>query len=352
MSASIVSSLHSGLLGSSSVPPKLVPSSPSASPLAASPPSVPSPPPLLVSSRRKAPHPPVISAPVADPLTSDNSDPISVAAIRSWPLYQIDVKNSFLNGHLTEKTAVTEPGFHPCAQDSVLFLFHTFTRFVALLLYVDDMIITGLNFSIISEVKQHLFRTFEMKDLGPLWHFLGIEVASSPKGYFLSQAKHANEVIHCAGLTDTKISDTPIKLNVKLNTTDSVLLDDLTLYRELVGYLVYLTVTHPNLAYDVHVGLLLSSTFSLNLVAYADSYWIGNVTDHKSTSGFCMFLGTFLIYWKSKKQIVIARSTAETEDRAMAHATAKVVWLSCLLSDLGIPQSLPTSLYCDNRSAI
>ncbi|CAL5443960.1 unnamed protein product [Camellia sinensis] len=344
---------------------------------------------------------------------------ISVAAVRSWPLYQMDVKNAFLNGTLTEEvymrpppglhhssgqvcrlrralyglkqsprawydrfqTAVTELGFHPSASDSALFLRHTSAGFVALLLYVDDMIITGSDSSAISEVKQHLFRTFEMKDLGPLRYFLGIEVASSPKGYFLSQAKYANEVIHRARLTDTKLSDTPIELNVKLNTTDGVPLDDPTLYRELVGCLVYLTVTRPDLTYAVHVisqfvsaprsthwaallrilrylrstifqGLLFSSTSSLDLVAYADADWAGDVNDRKSTSGFCMFLGDSLISWKSKKQHVVARSTAEAEYRAMAHATAEIVWLRQLLSELGVPQSSPTSLYCDNRSAI
>ncbi|XP_028064022.1 uncharacterized protein LOC114267214 [Camellia sinensis] len=123
-----------------------------------------------------------------------------------------------------------------------------------------------------------------MKDLDPLQYFLGIEVASSPKGYFLSQAKYANEVIHRASLTDTEVSDTPIELN--LNSTDGVLLDDLTLYRNLVGCLVYLTVTCPDLAYVVHVGLLLSFTSSLDLVAYADFDWAGDVIDRKSTSGF------------------------------------------------------------------
>ncbi|GMP43055.1 hypothetical protein CsSME_00012568 [Camellia sinensis var. sinensis] len=331
----------------------------------------------------------------------------------------MDVKNAFLNGHHTEEvymrpppglhhssgqvcrlrralyglkqssrawydrfqTAVTELGFYPSASDSALFLRHTSAGFVALLLYVDDMIITGSDSSAISEVKQHLFRTFEMKDLGPLRYFLGIEVAFSPKGYFLSQAKYANEVIHRAGLTDIKVSDTPIELNVKLNSIDGVPLDDPTLYRELVGCLVYLTVTRPDFAYVVHVvsqfvsvprsthwaalvrvlrylrgtifqGLLLSSTSSLDLVAYADSDWAGDVTDRKSTSGFCMFLGDSLIPWKSKKQSVVARSTTEAEYRAMAHATAEIVWLRCLLSDLGVSQSSPTPLYCDNRSAV
>ncbi|XP_028105873.1 uncharacterized protein LOC114304927, partial [Camellia sinensis] len=129
------------------------------------------------------------------------------------------------------------------------------------------------------------------------------------------KAKYANEVIHRARLTDTKLSDTPIELNVKLNTTDGVPLDDPTLYRELVGCLVYLIVTRSDLAYAVHVisqfvsaprsthwaallrilrylrstifqGLLFSSTSSLDLVAYADADWAGDVNDRKSTSGF------------------------------------------------------------------
>ncbi|XP_028052908.1 uncharacterized protein LOC114257351 [Camellia sinensis] len=134
----------------------------------------------------------------------------------------------------------------------------------------------------------------------------------SPRAWLI---KYANEVIHRVRLTDTKLSDTPIELNVKLNTTDGVPLDDPTLYRELVGCLVYLTVTRPDLAYAVHVisqfvsaprsthwaallrilrylrstifqGLLFSSTSSLDLVAYADADWAGDVNDRKSTSGF------------------------------------------------------------------
>ncbi|XP_028105341.1 uncharacterized protein LOC114304378 [Camellia sinensis] len=114
---------------------------------------------------------------------------------------------------------------------------------------MDNMIITSSDSSVISEVKQHLFCTFEIKDLGSLQCFLGIKITSSPKSYFLFQARYTNEVIHHADLTDTKISDTPIKLNVKLNTTDGIPLDDPTLYREFMGYLVYLTVTRFDLAY-------------------------------------------------------------------------------------------------------
>ena len=118
---------------------------------------------------------------------------------------------------------------------------------------VDDMIITGSDSAAISDVKDHLFREFEMKDLGPLRYFLGIEVASSPKGYLLSQTKYITDILHRANLTDDKTVDTPLELHAKFSTTDGVLLEDPTLYRELVGCLVYLTVTRPDISYVVHI---------------------------------------------------------------------------------------------------
>ena len=102
----------------------------------------------------------------------------------------------------------------------------------------------------------------------------------------------------------------------------------------------------------LHQSLLLSSTSSLILRAYADADWAGDISDRKSTSGFCVFLGDSLVSWKSKKQSVVARSTAEAEYRAMAHATSEIVWLRWLLSDMGVTYSSPTPLYCDNKSAI
>lgn len=90
----------------------------------------------------------------------------------------------------------------------------------------------------------------------------------------------------------------------------------------------------------------------MTLRAYADADWAGDPSDRKSTSGYCVFLGDSLVSWKSKKQSVIARSTAEAEYRAMAHATSEVVWLRWLLSDMGVSLSSSTPLYCDNKSAI
>ncbi|XP_058189468.1 secreted RxLR effector protein 161-like [Rhododendron vialii] len=224
------------------------------------------------------------------------------------------------------------------------------------------MIITGSDSTAIAEVKSHLFREFEMKNLGPLRYFLGIEVASSPQEYLLGQSK---------------LFDTPLELHAKFSASDDVSLEDPTEYRELVGCLVYLTITRPDISYAVHIvsqfvsahrtthwaallrilrylcgTLQISSTSSLTLHAYADANWAGDVNDRKSTYGLCVFLGDSLISWKSKKKYVVARPTAEAKYRAMAHATSEIAWLRWLISDMGVSVTTPTPLYCDNKSAI
>ena len=183
------------------------------------------------------------------------------------------------------------------------------------------------------------------------------------------------------------VSVTPSLLILLLSFMPSFLLLMVFLLRilqstvNLVGCLVYLTVTRPDIAYAVHIisqfvsaprtthwaallrilryvrgtlhqCLLLSSTSSLTLHAYADADWAGDISDRKSTSGLCVFLGDSLISWRSKKQSVVARSTAEAEYRAMAHATSEIVWLRWLISEMGVSVTSPTPLYCDNKSAI
>jgi hypothetical protein len=115
------------------------------------------------------------------------------------------------------------------------------------------MIITGDDIVGIHNLQQFLSQQFGMKDLGSLSYFLGFEVSSDPNGYYLSQAKYASDLISRAGLTDCKIVDSPLETNVKLYAIDGELLSDATLYRQLVGSLIYLSVTRPNLAYTVHL---------------------------------------------------------------------------------------------------
>ena len=117
----------------------------------------------------------------------------------------------------------------------------------------DDMIITGDDMQGIQDLKHFLGHQFEMKDLDPVNYFLGLEVSSFADGYYLTQTKYTSDMISRANIIDSKIVDTPIEYNCRLNSQDDESLSDATLYRQFVGSLIYLTVTRPDISYAVHV---------------------------------------------------------------------------------------------------
>ncbi|KAJ9538525.1 hypothetical protein OSB04_031258 [Centaurea solstitialis] len=344
---------------------------------------------------------------------------LAIAATKNWPLFQMDVKNAFLNGDLSEEVYMTPPpgvslpsghvcrlrkalyglkqaprawfekfsntvlslGFSASNYDSGLFTRTTAAGSILLLLYVDDMIITGSDSTGIASLKQSLSSAFEMKDLGKLHYFLGLEVLSDVSGTYLCQAKYISDLLSKAGLSDTKVASTPLEYNLHLTPSAGTPLQDPTRYRQLVGSLVYLTVTRPDIAYAVHTvsqfmaaprsdhyaavlrilrylkgtmfhGLYFSSTSSLVLRGFSDADWDSDMTDRRSTTGYCFFLGDSLISWRSKKQSLTARSSTEAEYRALADTSQELIWLRWLLSDMGAPQKSPTPLWCDNNSAI
>ncbi|GLU01816.1 hypothetical protein SLE2022_191000 [Rubroshorea leprosula] len=209
----------------------------------------------------------------------------------------------------------------------------------------------------------------------------GLEVTSSDDGYLLSQTKYAFDLISKVGLTDSKTTSTPLEPNVRLTSMDGSPLADLTCYRQLVGSLIYLTITRPGIAYAVHVvsqfmatprsthyavvlriiryikgtifhGLHFSAHSSLELRAYFDADWAGDFDDRKSTIGYCLFLGDSLISWHSKKQTVPSRSSTEAEYRALGDTTSELLNLHWLLKDMSVPQPPAINLYCDNQSAM
>ena len=272
-------------------------------------------------------------------------------------------------------------GYTASPYDSALFLRRTDKGTILLLLYVDDMIITGDDLNGIQELKDFLSQQFEMKDLGYFSYFLGLEITHSTDGLYITQAKYASNLLSRAGLIDSKTVDTPVELNAHLTPSRGKPLSKTSLYRRLVGSLVYLTVTRPDISYAIHQvsqylsiprsthyaavlrilrylkgtlfhGLFYSAHSPLVLCAFSDADWAGDSTDRRSTTGYCFLLGSSLISWRSKKQTFVARSSTEAEYRAFADTTSELLWLRWLLKDLCVSTSSTTSLYCDNQSAI
>jgi hypothetical protein len=149
-------------------------------------------------------------------------------------------------------SVVTTIGFSTSAHNRTIFI-HVSPRGSTLLLYVDDMIITGDDLEYIAFVKAHLSDQFLMSDLGPHRYFLGIEISSIHEGFFLSQEKYIQDRLGQTSLTDHQTAKTLMELNVHLTPTDGEPLEDLICYCHIVGSLVYLGVTRLDISYYVHI---------------------------------------------------------------------------------------------------
>ncbi|RVW32163.1 Retrovirus-related Pol polyprotein from transposon RE1 [Vitis vinifera] len=282
---------------------------------------------------------------------------LSMAAMCSWPLYQLDIKNAFLHGDLAEEVYMEQPP---------VLLFKSLACFAVQQTIQFSIIITPWD---------------STKDLGKLKYFLGIEIAQSSSGVVLSQRKYALDILEETGMLDCKPIDTPMDPNVKLVPGQGEPLGDPGRYRRLVGKLNYLTITRPDISFPVSVvsqflqspcdshwdavirilryikstpgqGVLYENRGHTQVVGYTDADWAGSPTDRRSTSGYCVFIGGNLISWKSKKQDVVARSSAEAEYRAMALATCELIWLRHLLRELRFGKDEQMKLICDNQAAL
>ena len=208
-----------------------------------------------------------------------------VAAVKGCCLSQLDVNNAFLHGELDEEVyMVLPPGFHRKAEvicklnkslyglkqasrqwfskfshalvqlgfqqskaNYSLFTRSTFSSFIVLLVYVDDVLIASDNVQAVDELKVLQDRQFKLKGLGDLKFFLGLEIARSKEGIPLCQRKYALELLEDVGLLGCKPAKTPMEQNFKLSKFQGKELNDLSMYRRLIGRLLYLTITRPNI---------------------------------------------------------------------------------------------------------
>ena len=240
--------------------------------------------------------------------------------------------------------------------DSSLFIFCSDRTIIYLLLYVDDIIVTGNDSSQIASLIAALSTVFELKDLGDLHYFLGIQITPSPHGLLLSQSKYASNVLHRFHMENAKPTKTPCCPSTRLVPSDGVPFSDPTEYRSMVGALQYLTFTHPDLAFSVHqlchfmchptsthleaakwVLRYIKGTLSfgisftpgpLSITAFSNADWAGDPSDRHSTTSLLVFLRPNPISWSAKKQCIVSRSSTEAEYRALATTATELSWLS------------------------
>ncbi|CAL5368182.1 unnamed protein product [Camellia sinensis] len=350
-------------------------------------------------------------------------DLLALAAQKGWVIHQMDVKSAFLNGYLEEEIFVEQPegfafqgqeekvyrrkkalyglkqaprswysridahlvnlGFEKSLSESTLYIKKADDEILVVSLYVDDLLVTGSSKELIDKFKEEMKDVFEMTDLGRMTFFLGMQVHQKQNEIFLCQHKYAKEILKKFNMQECKPTATPMNQKEKFCKEDGAEKVDERLYRSLIGCLMYLTATRPDImhavsllsrymhcASEIHFqaakrilryvkgtidsGIRFSQVKNFNLHGYSDSDWAGCVDDMRSTSGYCFSFGFGIFSWCSKKQEVIAQSTAEAEAEYVA-ATAAVnqaLWIRKLMTDLHMEQQESTQIFVDNQAAI
>ncbi|XP_020553462.1 uncharacterized protein LOC110012826 [Sesamum indicum] len=308
---------------------------------------------------------------------------LALAATKNWPLHHFDVNNAFLHGTLDEEIYMDAPDGYKIPINKVCKLKKSLDNldFIALLVYVDDILVTASTEDLIQQVKAYLHELFTIKDFGNATYFPGLEIARSQEGLIVTQNKYISDIIKGTGLEKGRIPVTPLPTGLKLSPGTGGKLKDPAVYRRLIGRLLYLGFTRPDICYAaqqlsqhlqqasqqyleaaMHLvrylkanpssGPFFPSSNNLKLKAYCDANCGTCQTIRKSLTEFCIFLGYSLISWKTKKQTTVARSSAEAEYRSMASTTCEVTWIMYLLNHLGIPVVKPIPFFCENRVAI
>ena len=307
---------------------------------------------------------------------------LAIAIHLNFKLYQMDVKSAFLNGMLQEEVYIEQPkgfidphrpndvyklkralyglkqapktwydkltayliehGFKRGFADTTLFIRKGKNYFVVAQIYVDDIVFGATNDSLAQSFADEMKKMFEMSMVGELTYFLGLQVKQMDFGIYINQAKYTRNLVKRFGLEKVAHARTPMAANAKLTNDPSGEFVDVTLYRSMIGCLLYLTANHPDIAFSVGVcsrfqsnpkvshlnavkriikyvsrtcdyGLFYSKESNLSLAGFSDSDWADNADDRKSTIGGCFYVGANLVAWMSKKQNFVSLSIAKAE---------------------------------------
>ncbi|KAH9681306.1 hypothetical protein KPL71_026926 [Citrus sinensis] len=346
---------------------------------------------------------------------------LALAAQMELNVFQLDVKSAFLNGEIEEEVYVEQPkgyevkgeenkvyrlrkalyglkqaprawnsridryfvknGFDRSSSEPSLYVKKEGTDFLIVCLYVDDLIYCGTSLKMVQEFKKSMLDEFEMTDLGLMKYFLGIQVKQPRGKIFFCQEKYVEDLLKKFHMFKCKPAPTPMGLNEKLKHDEKEEKADARIYRSLVGSLIYLTNSRPDILHSVSVlsrfmndprkshyiaakrilrylqgtkkqGIMYEKEDNCKLVGFTDSDWAGSLDDRKSTSGYLFCLGTNVISWSSRKQKSVALSSTEAEYIAATESACEAVWLGRILKDLQFNQDAATTIYCDNMSAI
>jgi hypothetical protein len=280
------------------------------------------------------------------------------------------------------ETYFVKEGFERCNCEHTLFI-KTGNEGTILIvsLYVDDLIFTGNSESLFVKFKNSMKLEFDMTDLGKMKYFLGVEVLQNSDGIYISKKKYAKNVLERFGMEKSNSVKNPIVPGVKLMKDEEGAKVNATMYKQLVGSLMYLIATRPDLMYvvclisrfmanptEIHLqaakrvlrylkgtvdlGIFYQKEGNKELLAYTDSDYAGDVDDRKSTSGYVFLLSEGAVSWSSKKQPVVTLSTTEAEFVAATSCACQGVWMRRVLEKLGNSQGKCTAVLCDNSSTI
>ncbi|GKC85860.1 retrovirus-related pol polyprotein from transposon TNT 1-94 [Tanacetum coccineum] len=332
----------------------------------------------------------------------------------------MDVNSAFLNGFINEEVYVAQPpGFIDFAKpnyvyrlkkalyglkqdpkawydrlkaflikhdysmgmvDNTLFTKKKDSNLIIVQIYVDDIIFRSTCQEMCDDFAKIMHDEFEMSMMGELNFFLGLQIKQLDDGIFFNQSKYIKEMLKKFGLEDSKPIKTPMSTETKLTRDEEGESVDNTKYRGMIGSLLYLTASRPDIMFSVclcarfqedpktshleavkrifryikgttHLGLWYPKGSGIETIVYADSDHAGDYVDRKSTSGVCTFMGCCLTSWFSKKQTALAISTTEAEYVSAGKACQQALWMKQALVDYGVRlDDIP--IMCDNKGAI